>query len=84
MTPEIFTRIVTNMQMRLLSCCGQRQAGFVILDDKGKQIGIWYSLLMGNIGVKMKEDAKVIIYPPKEDIYIQYEEKGSGFKPLKD
>jgi hypothetical protein len=75
MTPEIFNQIITNMQMRLLSCCGQKQVGFMILDDKGKKIGIWYSMLMGSIGVKMKEDSKVIIYPPRDDVYIQYEDK---------
>jgi hypothetical protein len=80
MTPEIFNQVVTNMQMRLLSCCGQRQAGFVILDDKGKKIGIWYSMLMGTIGVQMKEDNKVIIYPPRDDVYIQYEDKTSDRK----
>jgi hypothetical protein len=75
MTPKTFADIVTHMQIRLLTCCRQKQAGFVILDDKGKKIGIWYSMLMGTIGVKMKEDNEVIIYPPREDVYIQYEEK---------
>ena len=75
MTPEIFNQTVTNMQMRLLTCCGQKQVGFVILDDKGKQIGIWYSMLTGSIGVKMKEDNKVVIYPPRDDVYIKYEDK---------
>ena len=56
--------------MRLLTCCGQKQVGFMILDNKGKQIGIWYSMLMGSIGVKMKEDNKVIIYPPRDDVYM--------------
>jgi hypothetical protein len=80
MTPEIFNQIITNMQMRLLTCCGQKQVGFVILDDKGKKIGIWYSMLMGSIGVKMKEDSKVVIYPPRDDVYIQYEDKTIGGK----
>ena len=47
----------------------------MILDDKGKQIGIWYSMLTGSIGVKMKEDNKVVIYPPRDDVYIKYEDK---------
>ncbi len=76
MTPEIFRQTVTNMQMKLLTCCGQRQVGFVILDDKGKQIGIWCSMLAGSIGVKMKEDNKVVIYPPRDDdSYRSYEGK---------
>jgi hypothetical protein len=33
-------------------------------------------MIAASIGVKIKDDAKVIIYP--------HEEKGSGFKPLKD
>jgi hypothetical protein len=80
MTPEIFSHVVTNMQMRLFSCCGQKQVGFVILDDKGKKIGIWYSMLVGTIGVKMKKDNKVIIYPPRDDDYIQYEDKTTDGK----
>jgi hypothetical protein len=84
MTPELFSELVTNMQTRLLTCCGQKQVGFVILDDKGKKIGIWYSMLMGSVGVKMKEDNKVIIYPPKDDVYIQYEDKTIGGKSFFD
>lgn len=86
MTPEIFRTLVTNMQSRLLQCCSETQQGYVIYDDKGGQIGIWYSMIAASIGVKMKEDAKVIIYPPKEDIYRKYEGKGNGdgFMPSKD
>ncbi len=74
-TPELFSELVTNMQMRLLSCCLEKQVGFAILDDKGKQIGIWYSMLTGSIAVKMKADNKIIIYPPRDDIYIEYQDK---------
>jgi hypothetical protein len=75
MTPELFSELVTNMQMRLLSCCVGKQLGFVILDDKGKQIGIWYSMLTGSIAVKMEDDNKVVIFPPRDDVYMKYEDK---------
>lgn len=78
MTPEIFRTLVTNMQMRLLQCCFETQQGYIIYDDRGKQIGIWYSMIAASIGVKMKDDAKVIIYPPREDIYLKYEGKVNG------
>lgn len=80
-TPGKFTELVTNMKMRSLEC-GKMLHGFTVLDDKGKQIGIWYSLITGRIAVKMKEDRKVVIYPPREDdSYRSYEGKlgkGSG------
>jgi len=78
MTPELFSELVTNMQMRLLSCCLEKQVGFAILDDKGKQIGIWYSMLAGSIAVKMKDDNKVVIFPPRDDAYMEYEDKANN------
>ena len=80
MTPELFSELVTNMQMRLLSCCVEKQVGFMILNDKGEQIGIWYSMLAGSIAVKMKDDNKVVIYPPRDDVYMKYEDKTNGRK----
>ncbi len=52
----------------------------MILDDKGRQIGIWYSMLAGSIGVKMKEASKVVIYPPRDDVYMKYEGKTNDRK----
>jgi len=43
--------------------------GFDILDDKGNDIGDWYSILSARTAVKMMGDKKVIIYTPPLDIY---------------
>ncbi len=42
--------------------------GFDILDDKGNDIGDWYSILSARTSVKMIGDKKVIIYAPPLDI----------------
>jgi hypothetical protein len=74
MTPKVFTFLVANMEKRLMECCFQRQQGFAVMDNKGKKIGVWYSMLSGNIVVQMKEGNKVIIYPPSDtDDYKAYE-----------
>jgi hypothetical protein len=49
--------------------------GFYIFDDKNNKIGVWYSLIRGSIVIQMKEDGKVVIFPPRDDVYIQYEDK---------
>ncbi len=81
LTPNKLSELVTNMQMRALSI-GRPLHGFAILNDKGKQIGVWYSLITGSIVVQIKEDKKVIVFPPKDDEdYRAYEGKlgkGSG------
>jgi hypothetical protein len=67
-TPQEFRELVTNMQKKALET-GQNQHGFVILDDKGRQIGIWYSILSVRTVVRMKEDGKVVIFTPDLDTY---------------
>lgn len=37
--------------------------GFAILDQTGKQVGIWYSML-GGVTVKIKPDNQIIVYTP--------------------
>jgi hypothetical protein len=74
-TPELFSQLVTNMQTRSIQCCGESMHGFYIFDDKNNKIGVWYSLIRGSIVIQMKEDGKVVIFPPRDDIYIQYEDK---------
>ncbi len=43
--------------------------GFDILDNKGKRIGLWYSILEAATNVKMEGDHKVLIYTPKSDVW---------------
>jgi hypothetical protein len=61
------------MQIRAMQC-RRSQFGFAILDDKGKQIGIWYSILVPGISIKMLADQKVIIYPPNDSYYECYDD----------
>lgn len=69
-------KLVARMQQRTIDCCRQRPFGYVILDDKGKQIGVWYSLMISSISVKVRDDRKVIIYPPNDDEYKIYNDQG--------
>ncbi|PKN17803.1 MAG: hypothetical protein CVU71_15365 [Deltaproteobacteria bacterium HGW-Deltaproteobacteria-6] len=64
---EVMSELVTNMQLRALSCCLQGMHGHDILDNHGRKIGEWYSLLSLIIGIKIKEDGKVVIYPPTDN-----------------
>jgi len=79
MKPELFSELVTNMKTRSMQCCSQTMHGFYIFDNKNNKIGVWYSLLGGSIVIQMKEDSKVVIYPPKDDdLYKSYEGKLGG------
>ena len=68
MTEALLKVIVTDMKSKVMTS-GQNQFGFVVLDNQGKQIGIWYSILSATAPVRMKEDNKVIIYTPDHDTY---------------
>jgi hypothetical protein len=72
------SELTTRMRQRALSCCMQGQFGFAILDDKGKQIGIWYSIMVPSISIKVPADRKVIIYAPNDKDYESYDDQGNG------
>ena len=76
--PEELRDLITRMQQRAISCCGQIPFGFAILDAKGKQIGVWYSILVPGISIKMLDDRNVIIYPPNDIYYKSYDGQGNG------
>jgi hypothetical protein len=67
-TPQEFRDIIKRMQTRAMNH-GMNQHGFAILDDKGKQIGIWYSILSARTFVRMNDDRTVVIYTPDQDTY---------------
>ncbi len=73
LSPENLQEIVTDMKSKARDI-GQHQFGFVVLDNQGKKIGVWYSLLTATAPVQIKEDNKVIIYTPDQDTYEKYEE----------
>jgi hypothetical protein len=73
MTPQLLREFISNMQRRALNL-GQMQHGFAILDDKGKQIGIWYSILSVRTVVQMKDNKTVAIHTPDIDTYEKFDE----------
>jgi hypothetical protein len=76
LTQAKLRELVTDMQSKAM---GFRQSsfGFAVLNDRGGQIGVWYSILSASTSVQMKEDKKVMIYTPDPDTYNKYEEKSS-------
>ncbi len=48
--------------------------GFAMFDDKGKQIGVWYSVLEAKTSINIKDDHTVIIITPDIDTYLKYED----------
>ena len=74
MTHAKFRELVTSMQDRVRALSIKLTLhGFVMLDDKGKQIGVWYSILSVRTSVKMKDSRTVIIDTPDIDTYLKYE-----------
>jgi hypothetical protein len=72
--PEELLDLTTRMQLRAIYC-RRAQFGFAILDDQGKQIGIWYSLLASGISIKLLDNKKVVIYPPNDSFYACYDDR---------
>jgi len=53
----------------------QSQYGFAVLDDRGRQIGVWYSIPSAMTSVKSIDDQTVLIYTPPLDTYMKYDNK---------
>ena len=68
MTPERMKQLVAFMQDKT-RVSGVLPHGFAITDDKGQQIGVWYSLLEARTFVERKEDGAVRIDPPPLNLY---------------
>lgn len=71
--PKAFKDLITQMQSKALSL-GQFQHGFAILDDNGRPIGAWYSILRAATTVKMMDDQTILIYQPPLNTYTKYED----------
>ncbi len=70
MTPKKLRELVTDMKDKATTVnYGMPLYGFVMLDDKGKQIGVWYSILGAKTFLRMKDNRTVIIYTPDIDTY---------------
>lgn len=79
-SPQLFRDLISQMQTRALNI-GQTQHGFSILDDRGRQIGVWYSILGATTSVKMMDDKTVLIYQPPLNTYEKYEEERVRVQP---
>src|SRR5271157_5858339 len=77
MTPAKLREIVMSMRDKAATVSLTTSLhGFAILDDKGKQIGVWYSILKAttNYSVRMKDSKTVLIDTPDIDTWLQFED----------
>ncbi|MBA4397395.1 MAG: hypothetical protein C0394_08435 [Syntrophus sp. (in: bacteria)] len=72
MTPERCLDMVSHIETRALGL-GLLPYGFVIQDDRGSRIGVWYSILTATTPVWMKDDHTAVIHTPPVDTYMRYE-----------
>ena len=68
MTPERLKGIVEGMKT-MASGFFQFQYGFEITDNRGRPIGVWYSILEARTFVRMNEDGTVRIDTPDLETY---------------
>jgi hypothetical protein len=77
MTPAKLREIVMSMKDKAATVNLMTSLhGFAILDDKGKQIGVWYSILKAttNSSVWMKDSKTVLIDTPDINTWLQFED----------
>jgi len=67
-TPASFRDMILHMQDKALEY-REFQHGFLMYDDKGKPIGVWYSILKARTFTQMGEGNKVRVYTPDLMIY---------------
>ncbi|MBP8980975.1 MAG: hypothetical protein KBG09_07025 [Syntrophobacterales bacterium] len=67
-TPASFRDMIIHMQEKARDY-REFQHGFLMYDDRGKPIGVWYSILKARTFVKMGEGNKVVVYTPDLMIY---------------
>ena len=68
MTPEKMKEIVEGMNTKA-SSQHEFQKGFELLDNNGRPIGVWYSLMRARTFVQIQEDGTVRIDTPDLDMY---------------
>jgi len=75
MTPHKLRELVLDMEQKIRHLnMTLTLHGFTLLDDKGKQIGIWYSILEASTSLWMKDERTVIIITPPLDTYYRYDD----------
>lgn len=72
MTPQTMKEIVEHMKTKAFEA-HQFPHGFVMSDDKGQPVGVWYSILSARTFLRMEEDGTLRIDTPPLDTYEQHE-----------
>jgi hypothetical protein len=75
MTPKLMKELVGQMKARA-SQFMQFPLGFNLVDDTGRVIGAWYSLMTARTFIEMKKDGIVRIDTPDIDTYNKFENDG--------
>jgi hypothetical protein len=69
MTPEKMKEFVMYMYQKAWVDHRQALQGFEIMDNNGKSIGVWYSILRARTFVRMQEEGTINIPTPNLEIY---------------
>lgn len=72
MTPKLMKEIVDHMKARASQLL-QFPKGFDLVDDTGRVIGAWYSIITARTFVQMKKEGTVRIDTPDIDTYDKFE-----------
>ena len=67
-TPQSFRDMILHMQDKAQEY-REFQHGFIMFDDKGRPIGVWYSILRARTFTQMGEGNKVRVYTPDLMLY---------------
>jgi hypothetical protein len=77
MTAARMQEIVDNMKTKA-SEHNMFQYGFEMSDEKGRPVGVWYSVLWARTFLRMNEDGTVRIDTPPLDVYLRLEQDSSA------
>lgn len=73
MTPEKLRELVQDMRFKVKTLrWNMILHGFVMFNDKGKQIGVWYSIVEAKTFLSIKDNHTVIIITPDINTYLKY------------
>ena len=83
-TPQKLQETVSNMQAQALKYVfSEKLFGFAVTDNNGRQIGIWYSLMVPGFSLNIRDDGRVIVSPPNDNQYMQYDGQADGQKSIR-
>jgi len=75
MTTKVMKELVKQMKARASQLI-QFPKGFNLIDDKGRVIGVWYSIITARTFIQMKKDEMVRIDTPDLDTYDKFDRSG--------